>query len=186
MPLEFHFVVYSNTKHFQFSGNGKSSVFAVKLWFLPVTFPLQLLGIWRRSSSFRFAHTTCRHLRDRHLLPLPLSPLCCQRKKSVCRQHTRIMYSALQREEGEKWEKSVLFEASQVFLNTITDIFRSRHGRFSYIYTSIRYIISMWKIQHNLLHLVLYEVRCLKSNEDKILALAGQFKQLSHEPEKFR
>ena len=30
-----------------------------------------------------------------------------------------------------------------------------------------------------------YEVRCLKSNEDMILALAGQFKQLSHEPEKF-
>ena len=31
---------------------------------------------------------------------------------------------------------------------------------------------------------MLYEVRCLKSNEDMILALAGQFKQLSHEPEK--
>ena len=30
-----------------------------------------------------------------------------------------------------------------------------------------------------------YEVRCLKSNEDMILALAGQFKQLSQEPEKF-
>ena len=28
-----------------------------------------------------------------------------------------------------------------------------------------------------------YAVRCLKSNEDMILALAGQFKQLSHEPE---
>ena len=26
----------------------------------------------------------------------------------------------------------------------------------------------------------------LLSNEDMILALAGQFKQLSHEPEKFR
>ena len=33
---------------------------------------------------------------------------------------------------------------------------------------------------------VLYEVRCLKSTEDMILALAGQFKQLSLEPEKFR
>ena len=33
---------------------------------------------------------------------------------------------------------------------------------------------------------MLYEVRCLQSNEDMILALAGQFKQLSHEPEKFR
>ena len=33
---------------------------------------------------------------------------------------------------------------------------------------------------------VLYAVRCLKSSEDTILALAGQFKQLSHEPEKFR
>ena len=32
---------------------------------------------------------------------------------------------------------------------------------------------------------MLYEVRCFKSNEDMILALAGQFKQLSHEPEKF-
>ena len=35
-------------------------------------------------------------------------------------------------------------------------------------------------------NVVLYAVRCLKSNEDMILALAGQFKQLSHEPEKFR
>ena len=26
-----------------------------------------------------------------------------------------------------------------------------------------------------------YEVQCLKSNEDMILTLAGQFKQLSHE-----
>ena len=33
---------------------------------------------------------------------------------------------------------------------------------------------------------VLYEVRCLKSNEDMILALTGQFKQLSHEPQKFQ
>ena len=33
---------------------------------------------------------------------------------------------------------------------------------------------------------MLYAVQCLKSNEDMILALAGQFKQLSHEPEKFR
>ena len=32
---------------------------------------------------------------------------------------------------------------------------------------------------------LLYAVRCLKSNEDMILALAGQFKQLSHEPEFF-
>ena len=35
-------------------------------------------------------------------------------------------------------------------------------------------------------NVVLYAVRCLKSNEDMILALAGQFKQLSHDPEKFR
>ena len=28
---------------------------------------------------------------------------------------------------------------------------------------------------------MLYAVRCLKSNEGMILALAGQFKQLSHE-----
>ena len=33
---------------------------------------------------------------------------------------------------------------------------------------------------------MLYAVRCLKTNEDMILTLAGQFKQLSHEPEKFR
>ena len=32
----------------------------------------------------------------------------------------------------------------------------------------------------------LYEVRYLKSSEDMILALVRQFKQLSHEPEKFR
>ena len=33
---------------------------------------------------------------------------------------------------------------------------------------------------------VLYEVRCLKWNEDMNLSLAGQFKLLSHKPEKFR
>ena len=33
---------------------------------------------------------------------------------------------------------------------------------------------------------MLYEVRCLKSNEDMIRALAGQFNQLSHEPENCR
>ena len=33
---------------------------------------------------------------------------------------------------------------------------------------------------------MLYEVRCLKSDGDMILPLAGQFKQLSHGPEKFR
>ena len=31
---------------------------------------------------------------------------------------------------------------------------------------------------------MLYEVRCLKSDADMIRALAGQFKQLSHESEK--
>ena len=33
---------------------------------------------------------------------------------------------------------------------------------------------------------MLYAVRCLKLNEDMILALAGQFMQLSYEPEKFQ
>ena len=33
---------------------------------------------------------------------------------------------------------------------------------------------------------VLYDVRCLKSNEDMILALAGQFKQLSYEVTQLR
>ena len=34
---------------------------------------------------------------------------------------------------------------------------------------------------------ILYmKCRVLKSNEDMILAIAGQFKQLSHEREKFR
>ena len=33
---------------------------------------------------------------------------------------------------------------------------------------------------------MLYEVQCLKSNEDMILVLAGQFELLCHEPEKFR
>ena len=32
---------------------------------------------------------------------------------------------------------------------------------------------------------MLYAVQCLKSSEDMILALTGQFKQLSHEPKKF-
>ena len=48
---------------------------------------------------------------------------------------------------------------------------------------------SQWKFEtHQLVKYqrMLYAVRCLKSNEDMILALAGQFKQLSHEPEKFR
>ena len=42
-------------------------------------------------------------------------------------------------------------------------------------------------LQLNCFHMkeLLYAVRCLKSNEDMIRALAGQFKQLSHEPEKF-
>ena len=42
----------------------------------------------------------------------------------------------------------------------------------------IKYIYTMKEM--------LYAVRCLKSNEDMILALVGQFKRLSHEPEKFR
>ena len=46
--------------------------------------------------------------------------------------------------------------------------------------------LSTISIVRMLLKEMLYEVRCLKSNEDMILALAGQFKQLSHEPEKFR
>ena len=33
---------------------------------------------------------------------------------------------------------------------------------------------------------IVYNVRYLKSSENMILALAGQFKQLSHEPEKIR
>ena len=33
---------------------------------------------------------------------------------------------------------------------------------------------------------MLYEVRYLKSNDDMILTLTGQFKQLSHEPENFQ
>ena len=33
---------------------------------------------------------------------------------------------------------------------------------------------------------MLYEVRYLKSSEDMIFALAGQFKQLSHEPKKIQ
>ena len=48
------------------------------------------------------------------------------------------------------------------------------------------YVKEQWKAIKSKLKEVLYEVRCLKSTEDMILALAGQFKQLSHEPEKFR
>ena len=38
----------------------------------------------------------------------------------------------------------------------------------------------------NILKEMLYKVWRLKSNEDMILALTGQFKQLSHEPGKFQ
>ena len=48
------------------------------------------------------------------------------------------------------------------------------------------YIHSFFSIRIYFMKDVLYEVRCLKSNEDMILALTGRFKQLSHEPEKFR
>ena len=53
-----------------------------------------------------------------------------------------------------------------------------RNGYYYYYYLFGYIIIYMKEM--------LYEVRCLKSNEDMILILAGQFKQLSHEPEKFR
>ena len=33
----------------------------------------------------------------------PLSPLCCHRKKSVYRQHTRIMHFVLQRQQDHSW-----------------------------------------------------------------------------------
>ena len=47
-------------------------------------------------------------------------------------------------------------------------------------------IKSLFTISNYDMKEMLYEVQCLKSNEDMILALAGQFKQLSHELEKFR
>ena len=46
--------------------------------------------------------------------------------------------------------------------------------------------VKIHPINHLHMKEMLYAVRCLKSNENMILALAGQFKQLSHEPEKFR
>ena len=49
--------------------------------------------------------------------------------------------------------------------------------------SSIFFII-LCLLMYLLMREMLYEVRCLKSNEDMILALAGQFKQLSHEPKK--
>ena len=62
---------------------------------------------------------------------------------------------------------------------------------FSYVFSRVRSKQpkqQLKKKQMNLLNMkgMLYAVRCLKSNEDMILALAGQFKQLTHEPEKFR
>ena len=39
---------------------------------------------------------------------------------------------------------------------------------------------------NNMKEMLYMKCGVLKSNEDMILALAGQFKQLSHEPEKFR
>ena len=51
------------------------------------------------------------------------------------------------------------------------------------LYSGWGEILTEWKC------LMCVKERCdrvISSNEDMILALAGQFKQLSHEPEKFR
>ena len=55
-------------------------------------------------------------------------------------------------------------------------------------FTTKKICVSYCKVVTGSLYMkeMLYEVRCLKSNEDVVLTLAGQFKQLSHEPEKFR
>ena len=58
-----------------------------------------------------------------------------------------------------------------------------------FFYLFIFFLVVLLYFTHKSRHIyimkeMLYEVRCLKSNEDMILALAGQFKQLSHEPEK--
>ena len=50
-----------------------------------------------------------------------------------------------------------------------------------YVYTQLDKISARYCLKE-----VLYEVQCLKSTEDMILTLAGQFKELSHEPEKLR
>ena len=62
-------------------------------------------------------------------------------------------------------------------------------NQLSYEFTQWRagqFVGLMFSRERNVMKEMLYAVRCLKSNEDIILALAGQFKQLSHEPEKFR
>ena len=42
VPLEFYFVVYGNTKHFQISSNGNSSFFAVEMWYYTCDFPITI------------------------------------------------------------------------------------------------------------------------------------------------
>ena len=50
----------------------------------------------------------------------------------------------------------------------------------------MRNIINYYVLCIIIMKEMLYEVGYLKSSEDMIIALAGQFKQLSHEPEKLR
>ena len=50
-----------------------------------------------------------------------------------------------------------------------------------YIYIYIYRKVRLVKPTHDSLKEMLYEVRCLKSNEDMILALAGQIKTRTHD-----
>ena len=79
-------------------------------------------------------------------------------------------------------------------------LFDAKHGSYKYIvlYLTVYQVLAMQGLHHyhtckyKQIHAKLIMKECymqcgvLKSNEDMILALAGQFKQLSHEPEKFR
>ena len=42
VSLEFYFVAYGNTKHFQISSNGNSSFFAVEMWYYTCDFPITI------------------------------------------------------------------------------------------------------------------------------------------------
>ena len=82
------------------------------------------------------------------------------------------------------WEKTVGFcPLLKLFVSSNTLSYSS--GDQVVVRVSLPHVVSVCYIKTNVKE-VLYEVLCLKSNEDMILALARQFKQLSHEPEKFR
>ena len=145
----------------------------------------QLLGIWRRSSSFHFSRTTCRHLRDQHSSYL-FHFLCCAVNEKN-RQHTRIMYLALQRKQDHsvintlningpkdaasrnpRWNFFPVWEliASPDPLTSISEIVVNQFGGF--IFSSIVFEFCRYQI-------VWHGVKCLRKvhrfNSDNIVLI---------------